>query len=184
MSAYTKARSYSTADGFVDKGCEKGRASDSSSFSVQGSVFSRIDAPLGDLEWEVESTTVTHSSADWWGPTAFSVSSERHWQKGVNGIAKVSKRKVFTEVGSEPGRECPAAIQQIQRSNPLGHRAPWTNDVVCSQTTVLLFCRLLSRSQILSQQPIRLFAKGPIYYLHPLQSYGTHYFKQYMETST
>ena len=21
---------------------------------------------LGDLEWEVESTTVTHSSADWW----------------------------------------------------------------------------------------------------------------------
>ena len=21
----------------------------------------------GDLEWEVESTTVTHSSADWWG---------------------------------------------------------------------------------------------------------------------
>ena len=21
---------------------------------------------LGDFEWEVESTTVTHSSADWW----------------------------------------------------------------------------------------------------------------------
>ena len=21
---------------------------------------------LGDLDWEVESTTVTHSSADWW----------------------------------------------------------------------------------------------------------------------
>ena len=26
------------------------------------------------------------------GPTAFSVSSERHWQGGVNGIAKVPKR--------------------------------------------------------------------------------------------
>ena len=29
------------------------------------------------------------------GPTAFSVSSERHWQRGVNGIAKVSKRKML-----------------------------------------------------------------------------------------
>ena len=38
-------------------------------FSVQGSVFRRIDALLGEffLEWAVESTTVTHSSADWWG---------------------------------------------------------------------------------------------------------------------
>ena len=26
------------------------------------------------------------------GPTAFSVSSERHWQSGVNGIAKVLRR--------------------------------------------------------------------------------------------
>ena len=34
--------------------------------SVQSSFFSRIDALLGGLEWEVESTTVTHSSADWW----------------------------------------------------------------------------------------------------------------------
>ena len=54
---------------------------------------------------------------------AFSVSSERHWQRRVNGIAKVPKRKVFTEVGFEPGRECPVAIPS-QRSNPLGHRAP------------------------------------------------------------
>ena len=36
--------------------------------SVQGSFFSRIDALLEGLEWEVESTTVTvtHSSAYWW----------------------------------------------------------------------------------------------------------------------
>ena len=54
---------------------------------------------------------------------AFSVSSERHWQRGVNGIAKVPKRKVFTEVGFEPGRVCPVAIPS-QRSNPLDHRAP------------------------------------------------------------
>ena len=34
-----------------------------------GAASSRL-APhyrtLGDLEWEVDSTTVTHSSADWW----------------------------------------------------------------------------------------------------------------------
>ena len=40
--------------------------SSSPSFSVQCSVFSRIDALLGDLEWAAESKTVTHSSADWW----------------------------------------------------------------------------------------------------------------------
>ena len=28
----------------------------------------------------------------WKGPTGFSVSSERHWQSGVNGIAKVRKQ--------------------------------------------------------------------------------------------
>ena len=35
---------------------------------VQGSVFRRIIAlwGSGSLEWVVESTTVTHSSADWW----------------------------------------------------------------------------------------------------------------------
>ena len=35
---------------------------------VQGSVFRRIIAlwRSGSLEWVVESTTVTHSSADWW----------------------------------------------------------------------------------------------------------------------
>ena len=44
---------------------------------------------LGDLEWEVESTTVTHSSADWWdlllqieGTNGFYCPSERHWQAG------------------------------------------------------------------------------------------------------
>ena len=35
---------------------------------------------LGDLEWEVESTTVTHSSADWC-----------RWDL-LHGIAKVPKR--------------------------------------------------------------------------------------------
>ena len=35
---------------------------------VQGSVFRRIIAlwGSGSLEWVVESTTATHSSADWW----------------------------------------------------------------------------------------------------------------------
>ena len=35
---------------------------------VQGSLFRRIIAlwRSSSLEWVVESTTVTHSSADWW----------------------------------------------------------------------------------------------------------------------
>ena len=40
---------------------------------------------LGDLEWEVESTTVTHSSADWWDlllPLAY----RRHQIEGTNGF--------------------------------------------------------------------------------------------------
>ena len=68
----------------------------------------------GGLEWEVESTTFTHSSADWWDlllPLA--ETSDRRAQRlyclirktlasGVNGIAKVPKRNGFTEVGLEP----------------------------------------------------------------------------------
>ena len=38
----------------------------SSSFISAGQLFHSIDALLGGLEWEVESTTVTHASADWW----------------------------------------------------------------------------------------------------------------------
>ena len=86
----------------------------SSSFSVQGSVFSRIDALLGEFRVGGGVHDSYTSSADWWdlllplasidtrsrlegtGTTAFSVSSERHWQSGVNGIAKVPKQKVFS----------------------------------------------------------------------------------------
>ena len=35
-------------------------------YQCRAAFFSRIDALLGRLEWEVEATTVTHSSADWW----------------------------------------------------------------------------------------------------------------------
>ena len=41
-------------------------SSSSSSDTVQGSRLAPHYRTLGDLEWEVESTTVTHSSADWW----------------------------------------------------------------------------------------------------------------------
>ena len=66
------------------------------------------------LEWEVESTTVTHSSADWWGlffpwhrhqiegTNGFYCLIRKALAGGVNGIAKVPKRTVFTEVGLEP----------------------------------------------------------------------------------
>ena len=35
-------------------------------FAEVQAVTSAAYRTLGDLEWEVESTTVTHSSADWW----------------------------------------------------------------------------------------------------------------------
>ena len=88
--------------------------------SVQGSFFSRIDALLGGLECVAIRSLVgggvhdsytfqcglvgyfTSPGIDTRGTNAFTVSSERHWQSGVNGIAKVPMRKVFTEVGLEP----------------------------------------------------------------------------------
>ena len=71
----------------------------------------------GGLEWKVESTTVTHSSADWWDLLLPLAKTPDRWDQrlllshpkdtgtvasGVNGIAKVPKSKVFTEVGLEP----------------------------------------------------------------------------------
>ena len=38
----------------------------SSSQYCAGQRLAPHNRTLGDLEWEVESTTVTHSSADWW----------------------------------------------------------------------------------------------------------------------
>ena len=35
-------------------------------FAEEQAASSAAYRTLGDLEWEVESTTVTHSSADWW----------------------------------------------------------------------------------------------------------------------
>ena len=67
----------------------------------------------GDLEWEVESTSDTFQcglvgsftspgiGTRKKGPTAFSVSSERHWQRRVNVIAKVPNSK-SPAVGVEP----------------------------------------------------------------------------------
>ena len=78
----------------------------SSSFSVQGSVFRRIDALLGEFRVGggvhdsytfqcglVGSFTSPGIDTRYKGPTALSVSSDRHWQSGVNGIAKVPKAK-------------------------------------------------------------------------------------------
>ena len=91
------------------------------SFSVQGSVFSHIDALLGEFRVGGGVHDSYTSSADWWdlllplalasidtrsrlegtGTTAFRASSERHWQSGVNGIAKVPKQKVFPQWDSK-----------------------------------------------------------------------------------
>ena len=38
----------------------------SSSFISEGQLFQPSRRTSGGLEWEVESTIVTHSSADWW----------------------------------------------------------------------------------------------------------------------
>ena len=84
---------------------------------VQGSVFRRIIAlwGSGSLEWVVE-------SRDRRDRRLFSVSSERHWQGGVNGIAKVPKRSYRSGIRTRPGNRPVAGPSQ--RSNPLGHRAP------------------------------------------------------------
>ena len=52
------------------------------------------------------------------GPTAFSVSSERHWQGGVNGIAKVPKRSC-PQRDSNPSRNVRSPVQ----ANALAHSA-------------------------------------------------------------
>ena len=41
-------------------------SSSSSSFIIAGQLFQPPRRTSGGLEWEVESTIVTHSSADWW----------------------------------------------------------------------------------------------------------------------
>ena len=53
---------------------------------------------------------------------AFSVSSERHWQSGVNGIAKVPKRKVFRSgIRTQPG-----TVRSPVQANALTHSATAT----------------------------------------------------------
>ena len=44
------------------------------------------------------------------GPTAFSVSSEIYWQSGVNGIAKVPKRR-FPQWDSNPAETVRSPVQ-------------------------------------------------------------------------
>ena len=52
------------------------------------------------------------------GPTALSVSSERHWQSGVNGIAKVPKQS-FPQWDSNPIR----TVRSPAQANALTHSA-------------------------------------------------------------
>ena len=52
------------------------------------------------------------------GPTALSVSSERHWQSGVNGIAKVPKQS-FPQRDSNPIR----TVRSPAQANALTHSA-------------------------------------------------------------
>ena len=83
----------------------------------QRSVFRRIDALLGEFtvgggvhdSYTFQCGLVGYFTSPgidtrWKGPTAFSVSSERHWQSGVNGIAKVPKRTVFRSGIRTPDR--------------------------------------------------------------------------------
>ena len=62
------------------------------------------------------------------GPTAFSVSSERHWQGGVNGIAKVPKRSYRSGIRTRPGNRPVAGPSQ----RSLGHRAPRRGRRTCA----------------------------------------------------
>ena len=75
-----------------------------SSLSVQGSVLRFIDALLGEFRvgggvhdsYTFQCGLVGYLTSPGIdtrlkGPTVFRVSSERHWQSGVNGITKVPK---------------------------------------------------------------------------------------------
>ena len=52
------------------------------------------------------------------GPTAFSVSSERHWQNGANGIANVPKRSFCSGIRTRPG-----TVRSPVQANALTHSA-------------------------------------------------------------
>ena len=69
-------------------------------FRVGGGVHDSYTFPCGLVGYFTSPGIDTRYK----GPTAFSVSSERHWQGGVNGIAKVPKRseKFFPAAGLEP----------------------------------------------------------------------------------
>ena len=56
----------STQDAFYRGRNRVSSYSSSSSQYRAGQRLAPHNRTLGDLEWEVESTTVTHSSADWW----------------------------------------------------------------------------------------------------------------------
>ena len=90
-------------------------SSSSSSFSVQGNVFSHIDALLGGFRVgggvHDSYTFQCGLVGSFTSPGIDTGQDQRHlmshpkdtsWQNGVNGIAKVPKGKVFTEVGLEP----------------------------------------------------------------------------------
>ena len=100
-------------------------------YQCRAAFFSRIDALLGGLEWEVESTTVTHSSADWWELLLW----RSHQIEGTNGfyclirktLAKRGKRNCQS---SEEKSFYGSGTRTIDRPvagrhpNPLGHRSP------------------------------------------------------------
>ena len=80
------------------------------------------------------------------GPTAFSVSSERHWQGGVNGIAKVPKRSC-PQWDSNPSRTVRSPLQ----ANALTHSAIGStfNCCIMSQTYIpfLLYCFIIIKTK-------------------------------------
>ena len=71
-------------------------------------------------------TVIVYSRHQSRGPSAFSVSSERHWQGWVNGIAKVPKRSC-PQWDSNPTRTVRSPVQ----ANALTHSATLSYTIFC-----------------------------------------------------
>ena len=112
-------------------------SSSSSSFISAGQLFQPPRRTSGGLEWEVESTIVTHSSADWW---IFYFPWHRHQIEGTN-VFYCLIRKTLAKRGkrnwqsSEEKSFYRSGTRTIDRTvagrlpNPLGHRPPLIWDV-------------------------------------------------------
>ena len=90
------------------------------------------------------------------GPTAFSVTSKRHWQSGVNGIAKVPKRSGTSRIRTK-ALGCWTALKPVSHCTPpLYHLRS-----VCAEVKVVLLPATIS----CTWPGQNMYVKGMLYIL-------------------